>query len=176
MAAHHQRPAAMTKTKPFDVFGIQYRVTQHPAVACMAMLGKPTSPEDELSRTEVKAGTEWVPLDNREAINKYVVDKLNIIPPVLVLRGLMTLVHDFSFAFTKTWKGVKIPLRLQGDGEIKSSTHIQPMMAQILTEGMATLRELEEYYSLEDAFKMFDIIVVKSLNSALAHEAASKRR
>lgn len=176
MGAHRQATPAMTKTKIFDAFGVQYRVTQFPAVTCMAMLGTITSPVEELSRTEVKAQTGWVLLDNRAAINEYVVDKVNVLPPVIVLRGILRLVHDHSFAFTKEWKGIKIPLRLQGDGEIKNSTHIQPMMAQILTEGMATLRELEEYYSLEDAFKMFDIIVAKSVNSALAHEAASKRR
>jgi hypothetical protein len=165
----------MTKTKMFDAFGVQYRVTQFSAVTCMTMLGKDISPLEELSGTEVKGPMEWVRLDNREAINEYVVDKANILPPVLVLRGLVRLVHDFSFAFTKDWKGVKIPVRLQGDGEIKNSTHVQPMMAQIMTEKMATLRELEEYYSLEDAFKMFDVIVAKSINTALAHEAAGKR-
>jgi hypothetical protein len=169
----------MTKTKIFNAFGVQYRVTQFPAVTCLAILGMPydMSPVDALSRTEAQSiAGDWVRLDNRAAINKEVIDKANMLPPIIVLRGIMRLVHDFSFAFAKGWKGVKIPARLQSDSEIKNSQYITPMIAQILTEKMATLRELEEYYSLEDAFKMFDVIVAKSVNTALANESAGAKR
>ncbi|XAO36673.1 hypothetical protein WP1_034 [Pseudomonas phage WP1] len=37
------------------------------------------------------------------------------------------------------------------------------------------MRELEEYYSTQDAFKMIDIITAKSVNEALASEASQNR-
>ncbi len=165
----------MTKTKYFDIFGIHYRTVQFPAIPCLAALGHDLPPDEALQRTEVKTEAGWVRLDNREAINAEVKDILGIMPPLLVLRGVMKVVHDFSFEFASQWRGQKIPSRFQSKGEVRSSTYTQPMIAQILTENMATLRELEEYYSLEDAFKMFDVIVVRSINSALATEAATRK-
>lgn len=173
----------MTKTKHFAAFGVDYRAVQFPAVPSLAMMSslEELTPMELLSRTEVndKEGGGWVRLDDRNAINSYVKDALNILPPMLVLRGLISVVNEHSFAFAKEWRGVKIPSRFRAEGEVKSSAYVAPMIASILQEKMATLRELEEYYSLEDAFKMFDVIVAKGVNTALAHESASvaaKRR
>lgn len=166
----------MTLTKPFDAFGLKYRTTQFAAIPSLAMMAAPMPPPAALSKTSVFADGEWRLLDNREAINKYVKDHLEIIPPMLVLRGILDLVTDFSFGFAHEWKGVRIPSRFTGQGiDVKSSTHVPPMVAQIMNEKMATLRELEEYYSLEDAFTMFDVLVAKSVNVAVAHEAAARR-
>ena len=166
----------MTKTKIFTAFGVQYRTTQFPALPALDMLGDVKSPMDLLSRTAVKIDGEWMALDSREAINKLVIDRAFVLPPVTVLRGITRLISDYSFSFAREWSGVKIPSRFKTAGEVKSSEHVSPMVSQIMQEGMATMRELEEYYSLEDAFKMFDVLVVKSVNSALSHEAASKGR
>jgi hypothetical protein len=167
----------MKKTKHFDIFGIYYRTLQFPAAGSLDLMGKPLHPTKALEFTEVKdENGEWHRLDNREAINKYVRDILDMMPPVLVMRGLMRVVNEFSFGFAREWSGIKVPARFQsGTTDHKSSKYIDPIVSQILQEGMASLRELEEYYSLEDAFKMFDVIVGKSVNSALANEAARKR-
>ena len=168
----------MTKTKLFDIFGVHYRTVQFPAIGSMVIMGNigMMHPIDVLCRTEAKRNGEWVRLDTREAINENVLDVIDHLPPLTVLRGLTRVINDFSFSFAREWNGVKIPSRFKiGNGpEPKSSHYTEPMIAQILSEGMATLRELEEYYSLEDAFKMFDVIVAKSVNASLAQEAAMK--
>jgi hypothetical protein len=167
----------MTKTKTFNIFGVTYKTVQFPAVGSMEVMGRigDMSPIDVLARTAAKANGQWVQLDTREAINEHVRDVINHLPPLTVLRGLTRVINDFSFAFARSWSGVKIPSRFKSDGaEPRTSNYTEPMIAQIIQEGMATLRELEEYYSLEDAFKMFDVIVAKSVNNSLAHEAAMK--
>lgn len=70
-------------------------------------------------------------------------------------------VYDFSFGFLKTWKGVKVPRRFISDAKSVSTEYTDPLISQLIQEDYASLRELEEYYSLEDAFRMFDIMTAK---------------
>ena len=43
-------------------------------------------------------------------------------------------------------------------------------------EKLASLRELEEYYSYEDALNLAEIVRVRNYNERLACEAAARRR
>lgn len=167
-----------TKTKHFSMFGVDYKTTQFPAIAALAIMDNASAihPIDNLRLTFVKESDEWRALDSREAINRLVVDRAFMLAPRLVLQGLLRMVNDFSFGFTSGWKGVKIPSRFTGGGKPRESSHVDPLIAQLLQEDVASLRELEEYYSLEDAFKMFDVMVAKGVNEALANEAAAKGR
>lgn len=167
----------MTKTKIFDIFGTHYKTVQFPAVGSLDLMGRMSyaHPMEVLSRTaSMDKEGKWVALEDRASINQYVRDAAGVLPPILVLRGLTKVITEFSFGFAQGWKGIKIPPRFKSGVEPRSSKYVDPVIGQILQEGMASLRELEEYYSLEDAFKMFDLIAVKGVNAALAHEAATK--
>jgi hypothetical protein len=167
-----------TKTKTFDLFGVTYRTTQFTAIRALAIMGDPnTPPLVNLSQTQVYVQDRgWVAMDTRESVNEHVVDRMCVIPPRMALQKLLNKVNDYSFGFTMRWKGVKIPSRFRSGGEeAKQSSHVDPMIAQLLQEEVATLRELEEYYSLEDAFAMFDVMVAKGVNEAIANEAAAKK-
>jgi len=48
-------------------------------------------------------------------------------------------------------------------------------MALVVGERLATLRELQEWYSYEDALDMAEVILVKSNNEMAAMKAAEKR-
>lgn len=48
-------------------------------------------------------------------------------------------------------------------------------MALVIGERLATLRELQTWYSYEDALNMAEVIMVKSNNEAAAMKAAEKR-
>lgn len=133
-----------------------------------------TGPMEVLCLTEVKRGDVWVPLTTPEAINELVRDKAAILPGVLVLKGLCSIVSDFNFAFLVGWHGVKVPNRFIDGTEGVSTKYSKPMISQLVNDGIP-LRDLEEYYSLEDAFRMFDIRMAKGVNEALATEAANKR-
>jgi hypothetical protein len=167
-----------TLNKQFDLFGVTYRTTQFAAVTALDIMARAGSvhPTENLRLTEVKTKGGWVRLDTAEAINEWVIDVLFAIPPNLVLNGVLKVVNEFSFGFTAGWTGVKIPSRFKSDDPPRESKYVDPLIAQLLQEEAATLRELEEYYSLEDAFKMFDVMVAKGVNAALAQESAMKKK
>lgn len=167
-----------TKTKTFGLFGVDYRTTQFTAVQALEIMEREsTHPIDNLRLTQAHVpGRGWVDLDSRESINEIVRDETGILAPRLVLQALLRTVNEYSFGFTTAWKGVKIPKRFTSGVDAKSSSHVDPLIAQLLQEEVATLKELEEYYSLEDAFKMLDVMVAKGVNEALAHEASMKKR
>ena len=48
-------------------------------------------------------------------------------------------------------------------------------MALVIGERLATLRELQDWYSYEDALNMAEVIMVRSNNEAAAMKAAEKR-
>lgn len=48
-------------------------------------------------------------------------------------------------------------------------------MALVVGERLATLRELQEWYSYEDALNMAEVIMVRSNNESAAMKAAEKR-
>lgn len=164
----------MIKTKEFEAFGKKYRTTQFPAVRALEIMEMAVqNPVNVLERTEVNEKGAWIALNSAEAINACVLDDMGLVAPRLALNGILSLVGDFSFGFLRSWRGAKVPARFTSGAQSVESKNIDPTIGTLTTEDMATMRELEEYYSLEDAFKMFDALIVKGINSALSQEAAS---
>ena len=48
-------------------------------------------------------------------------------------------------------------------------------MALVVGERLATLRELQEWYSYEDALNLAEVIMVRSNNDAAAMKAAERK-
>lgn len=168
----------MKKKTKFSAFGVQYQTEQFSATLGMEIMAKhgDIHPCELLSQTSAQsADGSWRVLDNQEDINDLVVDAAEVLAPRLVLNALMSLVNDYNFLFLGAWKGVKVPSRFTDGAASVSSKNVDPMLSQLIQDGICTWKELEEYYSLEDAFKMFDIIMVKGVNSALSHEASMKK-
>lgn len=165
-----------TKTKRFVVFGRVYRTRQFAALPGIQLMDKEGDihPVEILRQTDVHDGIDWKPLDNENAINELVFDASGALNPILCLRGLMEVVSEFNFGFLSGWKGVKIPSRFLDGSSNVATKHVDPLLSNIIGDGVASMRELEEYYSLEDAYKMFDLMAARSVNQALANEAATK--
>ena len=167
----------MRKSREFVMFGVFYRVKQFSAVEGMVFLESDADepyPCDMLAYTEAKVIDGWASLAVATNVDELVRDMAGIQPPRVVLQGLTRLVHEFNFGFLHGWKGVKVPGRYTTGLASINSQHSDPMLAHLVQENIATLRELEEYYSLEDAFSMFDMSVAKGVNAARANEAAMK--
>jgi hypothetical protein len=49
------------------------------------------------------------------------------------------------------------------------------MTALLVGRGMASLRELQEWYSYEDALDMTEVVMVNNYNEDLFYEQASKK-
>lgn len=166
-------------SREFEAFGVKYRTVQFAAVEGLGLLALKRSihPLEFLRHTEAydEGLGGWVALNSREAINMTVVDLAGVLAPRLVLRAITSLIHDFSFDFAANWKGVRVPMRFQEGGTKVESKNIDPMISALVNAGVATLRELEEYYSLEDSFKLFDAITMNGVNDALAQERAMSK-
>ncbi|QIQ66540.1 hypothetical protein debbie_41 [Pseudomonas phage debbie] len=168
--------------KPFNMFGVHYTSRQFSAVDGLSMMSEIQSvpPEELLKCTDVLAHPEdhpegiWLPLTAAN-INLYVVDRAKVIAPVQVLALLSEVVIDWNFGFLKDWTGVKIPSRFVEDIKSVKTAHSPSVVASLVANGSASMRELEEYYSTQDAFKMIDIMTAKSVNEALASEASHNR-
>lgn len=163
--------------KKFVAFGVTYRTTKLSTVEGLELLDLTgiVSPLDTLRATEVLVDGAWVQLD-WEGVNSHVRDAAGAIAPLAVLRALCSLVTEFNFEFLDSWKGVRVPTRFLSDSRTVKSAYSAPLVAQLVSSDAATLRELEEYYSLEDGFKMFDIMVAKGVNDAIANEDLQKER
>jgi hypothetical protein len=168
----------MRNKKQFTAFGVEYRTEQFAASTGMELMASKVEihPLEILSLTEVRTGDgRWLSLSIRDNVNLHVFDAAGIIPPRLVLEGILSVVREFNFGFLADWKSTRIPARFTSESISLSSKYTDPIMAQLINDDVASMRELEEYYSLEDAFKMFDLLVVKGINQATANEEASKK-
>jgi len=163
-------------TKTFDAFGVNYRTYQYSAVYGLDLMESSgdMTPFEIFLFTEAEYDGKWHKLDSRYAINAYVSDLAGILPPFTVMRALMGIVSEFNFGFLSSWKGVRVPGRFLDGATTVVSANSKPLVAQLQENGTASLKDLEEYYSLEDAFKLFDINVAKGVNDAIANEAAAR--
>lgn len=163
------------KTAEFDAFGIKYRTTQFSAVQGLSLVGKMFSvhPIYALEKTQVYIDGKWEPL-NAYNINLYVKDEANNLPPIWVLNSLLNLVSGANFGFLDEWKRIQIPNRFLSNSEPISASGIEPVISSLVQEDLATLRELEEYYSLQDAFNLFDVMMAKTVNKLLGQEEAER--
>lgn len=53
--------------------------------------------------------------------------------------------------------------------------NVSGLMASLISNNLATLRELQTIYSYDDALDMSEVLTVRNYNEWAAREAASKR-
>jgi hypothetical protein len=170
----------MRQTKEIKLFGQRYRLSQISAAEGFRYMNVKRDATDELmaliDETAIYVGGQWQRL-TKENIDNYVKDAIDVMQPRLVLKALVKELNDYNFGFLNTRKTFRVPsyLRPDHDYEVRQIEGESPVMGVLISEGKATLRELQEYYSLEDAFKIYDILFVEKLNSAEAHHEAVKK-
>jgi hypothetical protein len=166
----------MRKITTFKLLNVTYRSQQYCADEGVRLLslGEAAAPIDRLAGTEAKddKGT-FHPLDSRENINRHVRDAMaGVINPARVLDELTQAVSEFNFGFLNTYKPVKTPRRFFSDIEQNKLEQEDPHIERVIAAKYATLRELQEFYSTADLFRLLDVIANDNLNAALASEAA----
>ncbi|RZF31324.1 hypothetical protein EVC45_02405 [Paraburkholderia sp. UYCP14C] len=166
------------KTKEFTSFGVGYRIKQMSAAAAFAVF---VARDADPHPLEALAGMEafdsergFVPLNDEMSVNTLVRDTRTIVKPRLVLNGLIKVAFDFNCGFLKGRKRIRVPSYLRSDSEPQELDGEDPVLSALVAEDKATLRELEEYYSLEDAFRIYDIYFRDRLERAKAQHAAMK--
>lgn len=65
--------------------------------------------------------------------------------------------------------------RMRSDAPTVDYRNVDPFIGTIIADGKATLKELKETYTLEEAFDLWEIIAVNRYNEYLAVEYAKKQ-
>lgn len=168
----------MKKKTELEMFGIFFEVEQFSATEGLEILFTKDKihPTRYLSKCVMVKGNERFDMGVAANINRHLFDRAKIVPPTGVLSALIKLVDSFNFEFLVGWDAVKVPSRFISGARTVSSKGTPSIIAQLIQDGIATKKELEEYYSLEDAFQMLDVMTAKGVNAALANEAAERER
>jgi hypothetical protein len=163
-------------TKEFESFGVRYRIKQMSAAAATAVfLARDADPEPLEALVGVDAldpNSGWIILNSAANVDTYVRDNRNIVQPRLALNGLIAVAFDFNCGFLKDRRRIRVPSYLRSNAEMDDMGGEDPVLSTLVAEGKATLRELEEVYSLRDAFRIYDIFFRDRLEKAKAQHAA----
>lgn len=161
-----------------SMFGLSFEVTQFSAVTGLEILfsKERVRPEKYLSCCVLVRDGNRIEMGAPSAINELIEDEAGIVPPAGVLAALIKLIHSFNFSFISTWEAVRVPGRFISGARTVSTKGTPSIISQLIQDDVATKRELEEYYSLKDAFQLLDIMTAKGVNAALAQEAADRDR
>lgn len=175
-----ERPE-MRRIAEYSAFGFKYRFKELSAVDSFRLLLNDIEMEVEpmviLDCADASVYDEstkqWIQLDTRDKVNACVKDVASCIANYLVLNGLLLLIREqnIGFLINNQWKPLKIPSRLKSSVDPVVLDHIDPIIGTLVANHLATLRELQEFYSLKDAFDMFDVYSADSLSKALASDA-----
>jgi hypothetical protein len=165
------------KLKTFEVFGIRLRGMQLGAVDAFALMAGDQEPDpmDLLPVLEVYAGERgWVHLDTREEVNAQIRGRTFLDNAHVILDAIIAQWSGMNVGGLASWKPIKVPSYLRGDAPTRSAPGLDPIIQSLVNSGKATLRELEEYYTLEDALKLFDTHMANAVNEADSRYRAAK--
>jgi len=140
--------------------GVKYTLRKLPAVQAKRVL-------DERDEMAVIASVEvdGVSLENEELIDKY-------LPDWEVLEELIGLCSLFNFGFLEGWKPVRFPAAMAGNYNATECRYIDPIFSSLISTNAATLLELKQDYTLEEAFQLLEVLTVTRVNEYKAREAA----
>jgi hypothetical protein len=183
----------MRKQMTFDLFGSSYRIRQMAATEGLKRLESEKPMEEDAVAVLAEAEAHvfdsaakqgrgaWVPLGSAQAVDTYVKDcregvgHMFMLRPQQVLQHLLSAVHNHNFSFAAGWSFVKFPKRLQAaDIAWEPPKEIGGLILSLMSSRQATLKELQTFYSVEDAYFMQQAMASDSLRSALLHEDAMK--
>ncbi|SAK95409.1 hypothetical protein AWB78_05337 [Caballeronia calidae] len=165
----------MREQSSFNAFGVNYR-TKHFAAYYAAQIFEKLDeihPTELLALTEVKDGDSWVSLAAPSAIDRFVRDVCGVLRPHEALASIMGLVKQYNFGFKVPQLYVSRRFRSKGE-EPDDPDGENPILARLYMEGKASWRELQEWYSLEDAYRMHREWLKAKLKEAREIEAARK--
>jgi hypothetical protein len=89
-----------------------------------------------------------------------------------VLSKLEVACYEYNYGFLRTWDPQQIPSAMAATYFVAESRHVDAIVSALVSNELATYKELRDEYSLEEAFKLLDVLAVKRINEFRAREAA----
>lgn len=157
------------KVKDFDGNDYQYLITQMPAEKARELINiSSDSGFDVLYSVMKYVFIDGECLDTEKKINSF-------IPDHIALMELEDKVFMHTFGFLVNWKGIDNLPNINVDFNSIDCAVVDPIVAVILEEKMATLHELRTIYTLVDMMNMWAVINTNRANSYLAQKEAENR-
>lgn len=92
-----------------------------------------------------------------------------------VLTVLELDVYEYNFGFLRNWKAVTVPGEMVATYRVAESQNVDSIVSALTANGLATYKELRDDYSLEEAFKLLDVLTVKRINEFRAHAESTPK-
>lgn len=147
--------------------GVVFRFTKIPAIAARDLLSVLDAELDSL-RQYIEVSTEdgWVVLDSPASVVKHIADW-----ELLTLIELFA--YDYNFGFLASWVPTPLPAKMRDSNyRVAETKNVDAAVSALVTSGMAEYEQLRDSYSLEESFKLLDILTVKKINEFRAAEAS----
>ena len=147
--------------------GVTFRFTKIPAIAARELLAVLDAELDALRRyIEVSTEDGWIALDSPAAVVKHIPDW-----ELLTLIELFS--YDYNFGFLASWEPTQLPAKMrESNYRVAETKNVDAAVTALVTSGMAEYEQLRDSYSLEESFKLLDILTVKKINEFRAAEAS----
>ena len=147
-------------SKTVEVRGIKYLIRKLPAVTAKQII-------DQKAELDVLASVEvcGVSLETEELIDHY-------LPDWEVMGELIDIAANYNFGFLENWKPVRFPAAMAGNYNASECRYIDPIFSTLISSGSATLLQLKQDYSLEEAFQLLEVLTVSRVNEYKAREAS----
>lgn len=152
-----------------SIQGVQFKFKFIPAIAARELLAKM---EGDLSKLRphiaVDVDGKWVELGSDKSVEMYV-------PNWEVLSLAEQESYGLNFGFLATWQPHHVPDEMKATKyTVAESKNVDPSVSALVSNGMATYLELRDILSLEEMFKLLDILTVKRINEYRSQKAANK--
>lgn len=145
------------------ISGKTWRFEKIPAVLAKDLLDKEVF--DLRQYISARYNGSWTPLDNDEFINE-------VVPDWEVLVKLDNEIYGFNYGFLKIWKPTRVPSKMQSPVTAIECKHVDSLFSTLISNNIATYLELKTVYSLEDAFKLLEVLTVSKINEFNSYEAS----
>lgn len=145
----------------------KYRLDKIPAIPAKELLDK--SLTNELSALRafifVQDKGDWLPLSDDTTV-------VELVDDWEVLTQLELKSYEYNYGFLSTWKTATVPPSMSAKFKAVESRYVDPVVTALVSNNLASYKELRDDYSLEEAFKLLDILTVTKINEHKAQEAA----
>jgi hypothetical protein len=153
-----------------SIQGTLFKFELIPAIAARELLAKM---EGDLSKLRphiaVNVDGRWVELGGDKLVEMYV-------PNWEVLSLAEQEAYELNFGFLATWQPHHVPDEMKATNyAVAESKNVDPSVSALVSNGMATYLELRDSLSLEEMFKLLDILTVKRINEYRSQKAANKQ-
>lgn len=155
----------MRNEKILKEFGLTFRIRAMPAVMAKEQLDATDEERSVTGSADVLDDGVWISLENDDLINQY-------LPRWEALVWLDQQIMNYNFGFLGDWRPMRLPGSMVAGYNAVATRHVDGLFSSLVSGGMASYKELCEDYSLEDAFKLLEILTVEKINEHLANESA----